>query len=102
MAFAFRKIDVSEYENWNEVFTQAKTTIGPDRDELLEKASEMIEKDLTLLGVAAIEDKLQQGVISIFSLCCRHAFVLALNIRTFTISNLFFFFMYIHIRFQSV
>ncbi|KAL5577898.1 hypothetical protein UlMin_019597 [Ulmus minor] len=62
LAFAYRKIDVSEYENWNEVFTQAKTTIGPDRDELLEKASEMIEKDLTLLGVAAIEDKLQQGV----------------------------------------
>ncbi|POO03252.1 P-type ATPase, subfamily IV [Trema orientale] len=62
LAFAYRLIDVSEYENWNKIFTQAKTTIGPEREELLEKASEMIEKDLTLLGVAAIEDKLQKGV----------------------------------------
>ncbi|XP_030479940.1 probable phospholipid-transporting ATPase 4 [Cannabis sativa] len=62
LAFAYRLLDVSEYENWNKIFTQAKTTIGPERDELLEKASEVIEKDLTLLGVAAIEDKLQKGV----------------------------------------
>ena len=66
LAFAYRLLDVSQYENWNKIFTQAKTTIGPEREELLEKASEMIEKDLTLLGVAAIEDKLQKGVIYLF------------------------------------
>jgi len=44
------------------MFTQAKTTIGPERDKLLESASEMIEKDLILLGAVAIEDKLQKGV----------------------------------------
>ncbi|KAM7251337.1 hypothetical protein ACFE04_023220 [Oxalis oulophora] len=62
LAFAYRKIERSEYEKWNSTFTQAKTTIGTERDKLLEEASEMIEKDLMLLGVAAVEDKLQKGV----------------------------------------
>ncbi|XP_017978203.1 PREDICTED: probable phospholipid-transporting ATPase 4 [Theobroma cacao] len=62
LAFAYRTVEAAEYECWNTIFTQAKTTIGPEREELLEKASEMIEKDLILLGVVAVEDKLQKGV----------------------------------------
>ncbi|XWS16069.1 hypothetical protein CRYUN_Cryun34aG0053800 [Craigia yunnanensis] len=62
LAFAYRIVEAAEYECWNAIFTQAKTTIGPEREELLEKASELIEKDLILLGVAAVEDKLQKGV----------------------------------------
>ena len=62
LAFAYRIVEAAEYECWNTIFTQAKTTIGPEREELLEKTSEMIEKDLILLGVAAVEDKLQKGV----------------------------------------
>ncbi|PIA36567.1 hypothetical protein AQUCO_03300037v1 [Aquilegia coerulea] len=62
LAFAYRKIESEEYENWNTTFTQAKTRIGPERDELLETASKTIEKDLILLGAVAVEDKLQRGV----------------------------------------
>ncbi|KAK6150195.1 hypothetical protein DH2020_017720 [Rehmannia glutinosa] len=62
MVFAYKKIGVSEYEKWSSVFAKAKATIGPERDELLEDASEMIEKDLVLLGAVAVEDKLQKGV----------------------------------------
>ncbi|MBA0840335.1 hypothetical protein Goarm_002924, partial [Gossypium armourianum] len=62
LAFAYRTIEAAEYESWNTIFTQAKATIGPEREELLEQASEMIEKDLILLGVVAVEDKLQKGV----------------------------------------
>ncbi|XP_024199378.1 probable phospholipid-transporting ATPase 5 [Rosa chinensis] len=62
LAFAYRKLDAVEYEKWNSIFTEAKTTVGPEREEVLIEASEMIEKDLILLGVAAIEDKLQKGV----------------------------------------
>ncbi|XP_008225775.1 PREDICTED: probable phospholipid-transporting ATPase 4 [Prunus mume] len=62
LAFAYRKLEVTEYEQWNSIFKVAKITIGPEREEILEKASEMIEKDLILLGVAAVEDKLQKGV----------------------------------------
>ncbi|KAK1280654.1 putative phospholipid-transporting ATPase 4 [Acorus gramineus] len=62
LALAYRRIKPAEYENWNSIFTRAKTTIGPEREELLKSASELIEKDLILLGVAAVEDKLQKGV----------------------------------------
>ncbi|KAF8412743.1 hypothetical protein HHK36_000712 [Tetracentron sinense] len=62
LAFAYRRIEHAEYEDWSSIFTRAKTTIGPIREELLESVSEMIEKDLILLGVAAVEDKLQKGV----------------------------------------
>ncbi|XP_039061628.1 probable phospholipid-transporting ATPase 4 [Hibiscus syriacus] len=62
LAFAYRELEAAEYEHWNKIFTQAKATIGPEREELLEQASEMIEKDLILLGVVAVEDKLQKGV----------------------------------------
>ncbi|XP_016559309.2 probable phospholipid-transporting ATPase 4 [Capsicum annuum] len=62
MLFAYKKIKMDEYEKWNSQFTKAKATIGPEREDLLENASEMIEKDLILLGAVAIEDKLQKGV----------------------------------------
>jgi phospholipid-translocating ATPase len=62
LALACRRLDEAEYIEWNTVFVQAKTTIGSDRDELLEKASDMIEKDLFLVGATAVEDKLQIGV----------------------------------------
>ena len=53
LAFAYRILEAAEYEHWNSVFSQAKATIGPERDELLDKASEMIEKDMILLRAAA-------------------------------------------------
>ncbi|XP_052203630.1 probable phospholipid-transporting ATPase 5 isoform X2 [Diospyros lotus] len=62
MAFAYRIIDTAEYEKWNKIFTEAKATMGPQREELIENASEMIEKDLILAGAVAVEDKLQKGV----------------------------------------
>ncbi|KAK4491523.1 hypothetical protein RD792_002274 [Penstemon davidsonii] len=62
MVFAYKKVEVSEYEKWSSVFMKAKANIGPQREELLEAASEMIEKDLYLLGAVAVEDKLQKGV----------------------------------------
>ncbi|WMV15425.1 hypothetical protein MTR67_008810 [Solanum verrucosum] len=62
MLFAYKKIKPDEYEKWNSQFTQAKATLGPEREDLLENVSEMIEKDLILLGAVAIEDKLQKGV----------------------------------------
>ncbi|KAL3616765.1 hypothetical protein CASFOL_039159 [Castilleja foliolosa] len=62
MVFAYKKVGSSEYDNWSSIFAKAKATIGPERDELLDEASEMIEKDLILLGAVAVEDKLQKGV----------------------------------------
>ncbi|KAH7661072.1 P-type ATPase subfamily IV protein [Dioscorea alata] len=62
LAIAYRRIEHDQYQKWNAIFTQAKTNIGPERDEMLASASEMIEKDLILLGAVAVEDKLQKGV----------------------------------------
>ncbi|CAH8296220.1 unnamed protein product [Eruca vesicaria subsp. sativa] len=59
---ADRKLDEDEYSAWNAEFHKAKTSIGSDRDDLLEKISDMIEKDLILVGATAVEDKLQKGV----------------------------------------
>lgn len=62
LALAYRTIEESEYQAWNMEFTQAKTTVGPNRDNLLEHAIEMIERELHLVGATAVEDKLQKGV----------------------------------------
>nr|KAJ0219521.1 hypothetical protein LSAT_V11C300119890 [Lactuca sativa] len=44
------------------IYTKTKATIGPEREELMEKASKIMENDLELLGVVVIEDRLQEGV----------------------------------------
>ncbi|KAJ7542694.1 hypothetical protein O6H91_09G007000 [Diphasiastrum complanatum] len=62
LALAYRKLDEAEYTEWNAIFVKAKTTVGANREELLDEASEKIEKDLILVGATAVEDKLQKGV----------------------------------------
>ncbi|KAL5579444.1 hypothetical protein UlMin_011886 [Ulmus minor] len=62
LALAYRKLGESEYTAWNTEFQKAKTSIGADREALLEQVSDMIEKELILVGATAVEDKLQKGV----------------------------------------
>ncbi|KAF5745314.1 hypothetical protein HS088_TW07G00898 [Tripterygium wilfordii] len=59
---AYRELDEEEYKEFNEKFTEAKNSISADREMLIDEATEMIEKDLVLLGATAVEDKLQNGV----------------------------------------
>ncbi|KAG8380109.1 hypothetical protein BUALT_Bualt07G0159500 [Buddleja alternifolia] len=62
LALAYKKLDEAEYSAWNEEFTKAKTSFGADREGTLERVSDMMERDLILLGATAVEDKLQKGV----------------------------------------
>ncbi|KAF3552269.1 hypothetical protein DY000_02010570 [Brassica cretica] len=62
LALGYRKLDDAEYSEWNSEFHKAKTSVGADRDELLEKVSDMMEKELILVGATAVEDKLQKGI----------------------------------------
>nr|GEZ31773.1 probable phospholipid-transporting ATPase 4 [Tanacetum cinerariifolium] len=62
LALAYKKLDESDYAAWNEEFMKAKTSIGGDRDGMLERVSDMMEKDLILVGATAVEDKLQPGL----------------------------------------
>ncbi|KAK9069711.1 hypothetical protein SSX86_010105 [Deinandra increscens subsp. villosa] len=62
LALAYKELEESEYISWNEEFIKAKTSIGGDREAMLERVSDLMEKDLTLVGATAVEDKLQPGV----------------------------------------
>jgi phospholipid-translocating ATPase len=62
LALSYRVLEESEYSSWNAEFLKAKTTIGPDRELQLERVSDLIERELILVGATAVEDKLQKGV----------------------------------------
>ncbi|KAI0918875.1 hypothetical protein AcV5_001941 [Taiwanofungus camphoratus] len=61
LCIASRDIPEAEYRQWATVYDQAAATIN-GRGEALDRAAELIEKDMFLLGATAIEDKLQDGV----------------------------------------
>lgn len=61
LCIARREIDEDEYQRWNKEHDLAVSALV-DRDKELEKVSDAIERDLTLLGGTAIEDRLQDGV----------------------------------------
>ncbi|CAN1837058.1 Probable phospholipid-transporting ATPase 4 [Linum perenne] len=62
LVLAYKKLDEKEYNSWNDEFVKAKTSIGADREVMLERVADMMEKDLILVGATAVEDKLQKGV----------------------------------------
>ncbi|KAL2899610.1 putative phospholipid-transporting ATPase 4 [Bienertia sinuspersici] len=62
LALAYKKVEESEFSDWNNEFMKAKSAIGSDRDSLLERVSDAMERDLILVGATAVEDKLQKGV----------------------------------------
>jgi phospholipid-transporting ATPase len=61
LCLAMREIPNDEYRDWSAIFEKAATTIN-NRGEELDKAAELIETNLQLLGATAIEDRLQDGV----------------------------------------
>lgn len=62
LCLAMREIPEYEFQHWLQIHEKAATTVGGNRQEELDKASELIEKDFYLLGATAIEDRLQDGV----------------------------------------
>lgn len=61
LCIAYRDISDEEYADWSAIYDKAANTIN-NRSAELDKAAELIEKDLFLLGATAIEDKLQNEV----------------------------------------
>ena len=62
LCLAYREVPEQEFREWWQVYNSAATTVSGARAEELDKAAELIEHDLVLLGATAIEDKLQDGV----------------------------------------
>eukprot|EP01133_Synstelium_polycarpum_P012152 gene12152-14219_t len=58
---AERDLSPTEYSEWKEAFFQATTAIEA-REERVEAVCELIERDMTLVGTTAIEDRLQNAV----------------------------------------
>lgn len=61
LCIAYRWLDEEEYLNWSRKYDDATNAIE-GRDEEIEKANELIEHSLQILGATALEDKLQEGV----------------------------------------
>ncbi|KAG5536104.1 hypothetical protein RHGRI_023779 [Rhododendron griersonianum] len=62
LMFAYRELNEEEYDKFNDKFAEAKNSVSADREALIDEVVEKIEKDLSLLGATAVEDKLQNGV----------------------------------------
>ncbi|KAI9840762.1 MAG: hypothetical protein M1837_001336 [Sclerophora amabilis] len=60
LMYGYRFLDEEEYSTWKRVYHHASTSLV-DRQGMMERAGEMIERDLELAGATAIEDKLQKG-----------------------------------------
>jgi phospholipid-translocating ATPase len=61
LLYGHRFLDDQEYLTWKKVYHDATTSLV-NRQEMIENAGELIERDLDLGGATAIEDKLQKGV----------------------------------------
>lgn len=70
LVVAWRELSILEYSNWCERYDRANVSMGDRQRELCE-TYELIERDLTLLGATAIEDKLQEHVPETISMLRR-------------------------------
>lgn len=61
LCIAERDLTEHEYRSWSRQHELAAASLQ-NREEKIEEVSELIERDLTLLGGTAIEDRLQEGV----------------------------------------
>ncbi|XP_051549616.1 phospholipid-transporting ATPase IC isoform X1 [Myxocyprinus asiaticus] len=61
LCVAVRSVPEDLWTNWNRALNQASTATG-NQETVLEEIYDQMETDLTLLGVTAIEDRLQEGV----------------------------------------
>ena len=61
MCVAIRKLDADEFQRFDTMLTDARKALS-QREEKLQEAYDVIERDLHLLGATGVEDRLQDGV----------------------------------------
>ena len=61
LLYGYRYLDDEEYKTWKKIYLDASTSLD-NRQEMIEKAGNLIETNFELAGATAIEDKLQEGV----------------------------------------
>ncbi|XP_034738345.1 phospholipid-transporting ATPase IC [Etheostoma cragini] len=62
LCVAVRCVPEASWEQWSKTLAQSAAMATCDRDALLEKLYDQMERELQFLGVTAIEDRLQEGV----------------------------------------
>ena len=62
LVMASREIPENEFQDWHSKWKTIQLSKSKSKDEELDSQGAMIEKNLSLVGTSAIEDKLQQGV----------------------------------------
>ncbi|XP_071778034.2 phospholipid-transporting ATPase IC [Centroberyx gerrardi] len=62
LCVAVRSVPEVLWEQWSKTLAHSATMTTCDRDILLEELYDVMERDLQLLGVTAIEDRLQDGI----------------------------------------
>ncbi|XP_074523704.1 phospholipid-transporting ATPase IC isoform X2 [Halichoeres trimaculatus] len=62
LCVAVRSVPEALWEQWSKTLAESATMTTCDCDALLEKLYDQMERELQLLGVTAIEDRLQDGV----------------------------------------
>ncbi|KAM7410157.1 hypothetical protein PAMA_001550 [Pampus argenteus] len=68
LCVAVRSVPEAAWEQWSKTLAQSATMATCDREAVLEKLYDQMERELQLLGVTAIEDRLQDGVPETISL----------------------------------
>ncbi|KAL1753669.1 hypothetical protein FB107DRAFT_264155 [Schizophyllum commune] len=61
LCIAYRELTEHEFMEWERIY-DAAASASENREEEIDKANELIERNLTILGATALEDKLQEGV----------------------------------------
>ncbi|XP_026411858.1 phospholipid-transporting ATPase 2-like [Papaver somniferum] len=61
LCLAWRELEEDEYNSWSLIYKEANSTLT-DREWRLAEVCQRLEHDLEILGITAIEDKLQDGV----------------------------------------
>lgn len=64
LALAFKEITSAEYDFYENLLIEAQKDLSDKHKETVSTVYEAIEKNLTLIGCTAVEDKLQDGVSS--------------------------------------
>lgn len=61
LLYGYRYLEDEEYKAWKKIYLDASTSLD-NRQDMIEKAGNLIETNFELAGATAIEDKLQEGV----------------------------------------
>lgn len=62
LCVAKRELSESGYDDWKVKYDKASQCVDSTREEKIESAASDLEREMTLMGGTAIEDKLQEGV----------------------------------------